>query len=94
MLLIRNVFHCKPGQAKALIKMLKGTFGQSGPMANARVMTDVAAGFWTVVLETETESLEAWEKEFAAASSPDVRKPMEGYMELVTGGYREIFRIE
>ena len=93
MIVIRNVFHCKPGQAKNLVNMMKETFSKNPNMAKARIMTDVAAGFWTVVLETEAESLDAWEKEMAGTSA-DVRRAMAGYMDLVTGGHREIYRIE
>ncbi|PYQ51402.1 MAG: hypothetical protein DMF59_07925 [Acidobacteria bacterium] len=63
MLLIRNVFQCKPGQAKTLVKMFKETMAKA-EMARARVLTDVASTFWTVVFEVETESLGAWEQEF------------------------------
>ena len=94
MLLIRNVFQCKPGQAKALVKMFKETIAKA-QMTRARVLTDVASSFWTVVFETEAESLGAWEKEFEQMSArSDMRKPMEGYMDLVECGRREIFRVE
>jgi hypothetical protein len=92
-LVIRNVFHCKPGQAKNLVNQMKETFSKNPSMPKARIMTDVSAGFWTVVLETEAESLDAWEKEMAGTSA-DVRRAMGGYMDLITGGYREIFRVE
>ena len=94
MLVIRNVFQCKPGQAKALVKMFKETMARA-QMSKARVLTDVASSFWTVVFETEAESLGAWEQEFERMSArADLRKPMEGYMNLVDSGRREIFRIE
>ncbi|MHB0970210.1 MAG: hypothetical protein ACYC7A_03025 [Thermoanaerobaculia bacterium] len=94
MVIIRNVFQCKPGQAKNLVALLKQTFVGSPGMPQARVMTDLSAGFWTVVLETEAASLEEWEKQMSASTASGARSPMEGYMELVTGGYREIFRVE
>jgi hypothetical protein len=62
MLLIRNVFRCKPGKATALVKMFKETTSKSqasGTMPNARVMTDITSNFWTVVFEIEVESLDA-----------------------------------
>jgi hypothetical protein len=94
MIVIRNVFQCKPGQAKNLVKMMKETAASNPQMKNARILTDACAGFWTVVLETEAESLTAFEKQFAESSTPEARKAMDGYMELVTGGYREIFKVE
>jgi hypothetical protein len=94
MVIIRNVFQCKPGQAKNLVKMIKETFAADPQMPKSRVMTDLSAGFWTVVLETEAPSLEQWEKQMSTVTSAAGRSPMDGYMELVTGGYREIFRVE
>jgi hypothetical protein len=98
MFLIRNVFRCKPGQAKKLAQMFKATIPTmeaAGAMKGARVMTDTVSTFWTVVMEAEAESLEAWERSFEMmASKPEMRKAMEGYMDLVEGGHREIFHIE
>jgi hypothetical protein len=74
--------------------MFKETISRA-QMARARVLTDVAADFWTVVFETEADSLAAWEQEFERMSARvDLRKPMEGYLDLIDGGHREIFRIE
>ena len=93
MIVIRNVFQCKPGKAKDLVATMKETFAKMPDMPKPRLMTDVSAGFWTVVLETEAESLDAWEKQMAGTSA-DARRAMSSYMDLVTGGYREIFRVE
>lgn len=98
MIVIRNVFRCKAGKAKALVEKLKASSAAmetTGSVKASRVMTDLAASFWTVVMETEVESLEAWEKAFSAyGSNPEIQKAMEGYMELVEGGHREIWRLE
>ena len=94
MVVVRNIFHCKPGQAKNLVRMIKQTLAENPAMAKARVMTDLSATFWTVVLETESASLEEWEKEMSTNQSSAQRSAMDGYMELVTGGYREIFKVE
>lgn len=94
MIVVRNVFRCKPGQAKKLVGMFQEMAKSNPQMPKSRVLTDVAAGFWTVVFETEAESLSAFEATFAAMNSPEARRPMEGYMDLVESGYREIFKIE
>ena len=63
-------------------------------MTNCRVMVDAVADYWTVVLETDIESLaqfEAHSRDFGARA--DVREALAGYMDLVDGGRREIFRI-
>ena len=72
MILVRNVFQCKPGKAKDLVATLQASakaMKSSKLIEGSRVMTDAAAGFWTVVFETEHASLEAFEKSFAAYGS-------------------------
>ena len=97
MLLIRDVFKCKPGQAKNLAdKFKKGSeiMTQSGGPSSMRVMVDYVATYWTVVLEMEVESLDDFEKGMKEyASNAEMQKIMDGYMDLVDGGHREIFRI-
>ena len=97
MIVVRNVFRCKPGKAKELVKKFKETIPTMKKAGGGefRVLTDVSATFWTVVFENDVASLEAWEKMFEKmGTQPEMRKAMEGYMDLVDGGHREIFRIE
>jgi len=97
MYVIRDSFTCKPGMSRKLAEMFKATASsmeQLDGFRNARVMVDAVAGYWSVVLEYDVESLEQFEREMAAfGSRPEIRKSMEGYMDLVQGGKREIFRI-
>ncbi|HSP88381.1 MAG TPA: hypothetical protein VLN45_09630 [Ignavibacteriaceae bacterium] len=97
MYLVREVFHTKPGKAKELVKKFKQSapyFEKQG-MKGFRVMTDIATTYWTVVLESEVENLQDFAKETRSATSqPEVEKIMQGYLDLVTDGYREIFLIE
>jgi hypothetical protein len=61
---------------------------------NCRVMVDAVADYWTVVLEAEFDSLSDFEHHMAEYSTrADVREAMAGYMDLVQGGRREIFRM-
>jgi hypothetical protein len=59
-----------------------------------RVMTDTVAGYWTVVVETEVDALPAYFEAATQSQSPEAQEAMKGYMDLVHGGHREIFRIE
>ncbi|HYJ91879.1 MAG TPA: hypothetical protein VEV84_11265 [Pyrinomonadaceae bacterium] len=92
MFVIRNVFKCKPGQSKNLIEKFK----KAMPMMEGikqRVLVDEVATFWTVVIETETEDLAAFEKLLRERSSnQQVMDAMAGYMDHVDSGYREIYR--
>ena len=63
-------------------------------MKNPRIMTDVVAGYWTVVLELEVESLASFEKLSGFTSKPEVKEIMKDYMALILFGHREIFRVE
>lgn len=98
MLIVRNVFHCHPGQAKALVSKLKAATAAmttAKVVLSARVLSDFSATFWTVVMETESESLEAWEQAFQKhGSDPAIQGAMAGYMDHVTGGHREIWKVE
>jgi hypothetical protein len=93
MFVIRNVFRCKPGQSRALIEK----FQKAMPLMEGvkqRVLVDEVATFWTVVIETETDDLAAFEKLLRERGSrQDVMDAMAGYMDLVDSGYREIYRV-
>jgi len=97
MYVVRNVFKCKPGKAKELIEKLKNASAvmrEAGSVVGERVLVDEVATFWTVVIENEVEDLTAFAKSMQDYGSlPAVREAMEGYMDLVDGGYREIFRV-
>ena len=98
MFLVRDVFQAKPGKAGALAKIfkqvnekLKGMEGFSSP----RVMTDMVANYWTVVVEVEVDSIERFTNMSRTFTSmPEVADLFKGYMDLVQGGHREIFKIE
>lgn len=97
MYLVRDIFQCKPGKAKDLVEKFRGTIRsmeQDDHFRAPRLLVDTVASYWTVVLEAEVESLAEFEqhmREFGAR--PEVRAAMDGYMDLVTGGHREIWRI-
>lgn len=97
MLIIRNVFKCKPGKAKVLIEKLKTAntlMRDAGAVLSERVLVDEVATFWTVVIETEVEDMAKFSESMQEyGSRPDVQEAMSGYMDLVDGGYREIFRL-
>ena len=93
MLLIRNVFRCKPGCAADLANRFKSTF-EMMEGTKPRVMVDFIADYWTVVMEMEVEDMASFERQFTQrAQQPEMREKMGDYMSLVTGGHREVYRI-
>ena len=98
MFIIREVFKCKPGKAKDLVKIFKKLVeamkGEKG-MGETRIMTDYVADYWTVVTEWEVETLEKFAEEARTVTSrPEVAEIFKGYMDLVEGGRREIWKVE
>ena len=64
MLLIREVFYCKPGKVRPMVdKFLKmSSLNQKAGMPPMRVLTDFAGErYWTLVAEFEVESMKELE---------------------------------
>ena len=97
MYLVRDVFRCKPGKAKLVVEKLRATIPateQGDGFRNCRLLVDFVAEYWTVVFEAEFEKLEQFEHHMAHyGSRPEVQQAMAGYLDLIEGGHREIFRI-
>ena len=96
MYVIRNVFKCKPGKSKALIEKFKSTHElmKKDIELDDRILVDEVAGFWTVVVEVNVENIAEFENAMKERGSrDDVQQAMEGYMDMVDGGYREVFRV-
>ncbi len=98
MYLVRDIMYCKPGKARPMVEKfltLSRVLSTMG-LGTMRVTTDVSAErYWTVVAETEVESLEQ-HAEMARTSmqNPEVQQAMQGYHDLVVEGRREIYTIE
>jgi hypothetical protein len=98
MIIIREVFTAKPGQASKLAALFKKGF--SG-YSNVRIMTDVVGKYNTVVVEMQMNSLAEFEKEMEEYRSgkpdprisPEVAEEMSKYTEMYLTGRREIYRV-
>jgi hypothetical protein len=97
MYLIRDVFRCKPGKARTVAEKFKATLPSMEAhdgFRNIRVLVDYVSDYWTVVLEAEVDDLAQFDRHMASYSSrPEVREALAGYLDLVEGGHREIYRI-
>jgi ABC-type nitrate/sulfonate/bicarbonate transport system substrate-binding protein len=96
MYVVRDVFKARPGKAKELVaKFRKALPEMHSPGAkNVRLMTDTVAGYWTVVIETEVEEVQHYFDSMRTQPSAAAQEAMAGYMDLVYGGHREIFKVE
>jgi hypothetical protein len=94
MYLVRDVLQCKPGHAKDLVAVFKKAlpYLRKTGMKNPQIMTDMVATYWTVVLQAETENLQDFEEAMKRSRDiPEMGKIMEGYMEHLVGGRREVY---
>lgn len=102
MLLIREVFYCKPGKVRPMVdKFLQmSDINERAGLGKMRIMTDFAGErYWTIVAEMEVASMQEFEEMMAGKGmTEEVMKEMEpimkGYHELVDHGRREIYKIE
>ncbi len=93
MLLVRNCFVAKPGNASKLAAQLKEAAAMA-KIPKARVLTDLTGEFNRVVMEYEAENVgefEARMKEYATNAA--FREKMKGYTDLWSTGHREILQI-
>jgi hypothetical protein len=98
MLVIREVFIAKPGQASKLAKLFKRGFPAD---PNTRVMTDLVGDYNTVVIEMQVETLAEFERQMEEYKSgkpdpkmdPKVAEEMSKYTEMYLTGRREVFQI-
>ncbi len=97
MLLVRDIFRLKYGQAKpaiALIKESKDLMAKAGVTMPFRFLTDVTGPAYTLVLETRVADLSAFEAEGKKIMGNDAWKAWyQKFTPLVDSGYREIFTI-
>jgi hypothetical protein len=93
MIVVRNSFIAKPGQAGKLAAQLKD-MASAGNLRNARVLTDFTGDFNHVIMEHEVESAAEFESLMTRyASDPQFREKAKGYTDLWTTGRRELFRV-
>jgi hypothetical protein len=98
MLVIREVFNAKPGQASKLAKLFKRAFGAD---QNTRIMTDMVGNYNTVIVEMQVKNLAEFEKQMEEMKSgkpdpkidPDVEQELSKYTEMYLSGRREIYQI-
>ena len=102
MLMVREVFHCKPGKVRPMVEKslaMSKLMEQSG-MGTMKIMTDFCGPrYWTIVYEYEVPSMQAYEEMMqGGGQTPEQQKEFEkimvGYHDLLDHGHREIYKIE
>ncbi|HEY3172246.1 MAG TPA: hypothetical protein VGK86_06655 [Thermoanaerobaculia bacterium] len=97
MIVVRNVFRLKFGKAKDALSVWKEgreIAKRAGVSGTTRVMTDLAAPFYTLVMENEFASLAEWESESKRMTQQsEWHNWYQKFLPLAESGYREIFTL-
>jgi hypothetical protein len=97
MYLIRGVLNCQPGKVGEMMKKFEAVGAAMERMGYKpfRLYTDVSGErFWTLVLESEVESLDDFvTMEAAVMADPEAKEAMAGYHDLLVEGRREIYKV-
>ena len=93
MLVVRNCFVAKPGNASKLAAQLKEA-ATAAQIPNHRVLTDLTGDFNRVILEFEVENVAGFEARLKDyGTNPAFREKMKGYTDLWVTGSREILQV-
>ena len=96
MIIIHDIFICKPGNASKLAKLFKEVMSNNEEFVN--IMTDVSGQYNKVVMVTKYDSLtayeESWKKyEQDTEEMKKMKEKMAGYHEMYLTGSREIYHV-
>ena len=98
MFVVRDIMYCKPGKVRQMVEkfLALSRLSEQIGLGKMRVMTDVSAErYWTVVSETEVESLEEYaRKSRESMQMKEFQDAMKGYHDLIDHGRREIYMLE
>ncbi len=96
MIIVHDIFICKPGNASKLAKLFKEAMADNAELVN--VMTDLVNDFNKVVMVTKYDNLTAYEQSFqkyteGSEEMKKMKEKMQGYHDLYLTGSREIYQV-
>lgn len=96
MIIVHEIFVCKPGNASKLATLFKEVMADSPEFVS--IMTDMTGEFNRVIMQSQYDNLTAYEDRFKnyIEDSEEVKKmkeKMQGYHDLYISGKREIFKV-
>ena len=96
MIIVHDIFVCKPGNASKLAKKFKQAMEGNDELVN--IMTDMSGSYNRVIMVSKYENLAAFEQSFEKYKhdSDAVKKmteAMAGYQDMYLTGSREIYQV-
>ena len=95
MIIVHDIFVCKPGNASKLAKLFKEVM--SGNPEFVQVMTDMTGQYNRVISVSQYENLTAYEESWKryeqdTEAMKKMNEAMKGYHEMYLTGSREIYK--
>lgn len=96
MIIVHDIFVCKPGNASKLAKMFKEAMEGNEELVN--ILTDMTGQFNRVIMVSQYENLTAYEQSWEKymQNSEEMKKmqeKMKGYHDMFLTGSREIYKV-
>lgn len=96
MIIVHDIFICKPGNASKLAKLFKEVMADNNELVH--IMTDMTGEFNRVVMVTKYDSLTAYEQSFEkymqdSEEMKQMKEKMKDYHNMYLTGSREIYKV-
>lgn len=96
MIIVHDIFICKPGNASKLAKLFKEVMAGNDELVN--IMTDMTGQYNRVVMVSKFDNLTAYEQSWEkykeqTEEMKKMQEKMAGYHEMYLSGSREIFQV-
>ena len=96
MIIVHDIFICKPGNASKLAKLFKEVMADNKELVN--IMTDMTGQYNRVVMVSKYDNLTAYEQSWEkykenTEEMKKMQEKMSGYHDMYLSGSREIFQV-
>ena len=95
MIIVHDIFICKPGNASKMAKLFKEVMTGNSELVN--IMTDMTGQYNRVIMVSQFESLTAYEQSWEkykqdTEAMKKMTEAMKGYQDMYLTGSREIYQ--
>jgi hypothetical protein len=96
MIIVHDIFVCKPGNASKLAKLFKEVMADNKELVH--IMTDMTGQYNRVIMVSQFDNLTAYEKSWEDMTKNEeqmkkMQEKMSGYTDMYLTGSREIYRV-